>query len=145
MVFFNRCFTYPTLRPNFSDDPCDHNFLFPPFHRKMASNYFMVVAIDFGTTFSGYAFQHTTDYRKEDPTKSIFCPQSWNSGKKQLLSLKTPTCLLLDQNEDIDSFGYEAEEKYANLCMDGDQKKWYFFRRFKMQLMDTKVNTALFF
>lgn len=104
----------------------------------MASKYFMVVAIDFGTTFSGYAFQQTADYRKEDPTKSIFSPQSWNSGKKQLLSLKTPTCLLLDQNEDIDSFGYEAEEKYANLCMDGDHKNWYFFRRFKMQLMDTK-------
>lgn len=101
----------------------------------------MVVAIDFGTTFSGYAFQFTKEYGKEDPTKSIFCPQSWNGGKKQLISLKTPTCLLLDQNTDIDCFGYEAEEKYANLCMDGDNKDWYFFRRFKLQLLDTKELT----
>ena len=106
---------------------------------KTASKYFMVVAIDFGTTFSGYAFQHTSDYNKDDPTKSIYCPQAWNCGKKQLLSMKTPTCLLLDRNQDIDSFGYEAEEKYANLCLDGDNQSWYYFRRFKMQLMDTKV------
>ena len=99
----------------------------------------MVVAIDFGTTFSGYSFQHTSDYTIADPTKNVYSPQAWNSGKKQFLSLKTPTCLLLDRNKDIDSFGYEAEERYANLCMDGDNKNWYYFRRFKMALHDTKV------
>ena len=111
---------------------------------KTASKYFMVVAIDFGTTFSGYAFQHTSDYNPDDPTRNIYCPQAWNCGKKQLISMKTPTCLLLDRNKDIDSFGYEAEEKYANLCLDGDNQNFYYFRRFKMKLMNTEVHFIVF-
>ncbi|XP_045193636.2 heat shock 70 kDa protein 12A-like [Mercenaria mercenaria] len=101
------------------------------------TDYFVIAAIDFGTTYSGYAFQLTSEYDPTDPTKKIFSPQAWNDGSTKLTSLKTPTCLLLDNNEDIDSFGFMAEEKYADLCMDGDNKNWYFFRRFKMQLHDT--------
>ncbi|KAL4234528.1 hypothetical protein ACF0H5_006171 [Mactra antiquata] len=100
--------------------------------------FFLTAAIDFGTTYSGYAFQLTSDYEPKDPTKKILCPQSWNEGTTKLTSMKTPTCLLLDRNKDIDSFGYVAEDKYAELCMDGDNKSWYFFRRFKMELHDTK-------
>ena len=102
-------------------------------------NYHLIVAIDFGTTYSGYAFQLTTDYDPNDPTKKILSPQSWNDGPTKLTSMKTPTCLLLDRNQDIDSFGFIAEDKYADLCMDGDNKNWYYFRRFKMQLHDTVV------
>jgi hypothetical protein len=58
------------------------------------------------------------------------------------VSIKTPTCLLLDRNQDIDSFGYIAEDKYADLCMDGDNMDWYYFWRFKMHLHDTKVNIS---
>ncbi|XP_060601655.1 heat shock 70 kDa protein 12B-like [Ruditapes philippinarum] len=102
------------------------------------SNYELMVAIDFGTTYSGYAFQFTGEYDPEDPTKKILSPQSWNDGPTKLTSMKTPTCLLLDRNQDIDSFGYIAEDKYADLCMDGDNMNWYYFRRFKMKLHDTK-------
>ncbi|KAL3858893.1 hypothetical protein ACJMK2_009142 [Sinanodonta woodiana] len=92
----------------------------------------IVAAIDFGTAYSGIAFQFKHEFEK-DPTK-ISAPQTWNGGKPNLMSHKTPTCLLLDNNEESSSFGYEAEDKYADLCMDGKHTDWYFFRRFKMRL-----------
>ncbi|CAG2247160.1 unnamed protein product [Mytilus edulis] len=77
------------------------------------SDYLLVAAIDFGTTYSGYAFSMRDTY-KTDPLK-IHANQAWNAGGRQLLSLKTPTCLLLNSNKDLDSFGYEAENKYAEM------------------------------
>ncbi|CAG2226933.1 unnamed protein product [Mytilus edulis] len=61
------------------------------------SNYLYVAAIDFGTTYSGYAFSSRTDF-KRDPLE-IHANQSWNAGSTQLASLKTPTCLLLDSDK----------------------------------------------
>ncbi|CAG2206557.1 unnamed protein product [Mytilus edulis] len=69
---------------------------------------------------------------------TIHTNQAWNAGGKQLLSLKTPTCLLLDSNKQFDSFGYEAEEKYAEIVMDNDQDNYYYFHRFKMCLHTNK-------
>lgn len=71
-------------------------------------NPLLVVAIDFGTTYSGYAFQFKHNYSREDPTNKISAPQTWNEGKIKVVSMKTPTCLLLDKNRNIDSFGYEV-------------------------------------
>jgi hypothetical protein len=48
----------------------------------------------------------------------IHANQAWNAGGRQLLSLKTPTCLLLDGRKQIVSFGYEAENDYAELALD---------------------------
>ena len=57
------------------------------------------------------------------------------------MSLKTATCILFEPDKTFASFGYEAEEHYAELAAEGtdEHKKWYFFRRFKMQLFDKKV------
>lgn len=102
----------------------------------------MVVAIDFGTSYSGYAFSTRNDFQR-DPLK-IHANQAWNSGKKQLLSLKTPTCLLLDKKREIVSFGYEAEDAYAELVLDDKHHDYYFFERFKMKLFQNKVHVTLF-
>jgi hypothetical protein len=59
------------------------------------------------------------------------------------MSLKTPTCLLLDNNKKFVSFGFEAENEYANLAMDGEQDKYYYFYRFKMKLHNNNVNIYL--
>ncbi|CAG2200983.1 unnamed protein product [Mytilus edulis] len=96
----------------------------------------LVAAIDFGTTYSGYAFS-MTDTFKTDPMK-IYANQAWNAGGKQLLSLKTPTCILLDSNKQFDSFGYDAENKYADLVMDEEHEDYYYFHRFKMSLHNNK-------
>lgn len=97
----------------------------------------IVAAFDFGTTFSGYAFSFNGD-----PLK-IVTNQSWVAGSEQLISLKTPTCLLVDPEGNFHSFGFEAENKYAFLADDGEHIGWRFFRRFKMLLHNNKVFHAI--
>ena len=101
------------------------------------SDYVMVAAIDFGTTYSGYAFSTISNF-KLDPLK-IHANQAWNAEGRQLLSLKTPTCLLLDGRKQIVSFGYEAENDYAKLALDDKHHDHYHFSRFKMRLYNDKV------
>ena len=66
----------------------------------------LVAAIDFGTTFSGYAFSFLDDY-KRDPLK--ISANSWNAGVGQLVTQKTSTCVLFDATGKLDSFGFGAE------------------------------------
>lgn len=91
----------------------------------------LVAAIDFGTTFSGYAFSTLYDYKK-DPLK--ISANTWTAGVGNLVSLKTSTCVLFDSTQTFHSFGYEAEEKYSNLALDDEHHDWYYFKRFKMML-----------
>lgn len=98
---------------------------------EVVSEPMLVAAIDFGTTFSGYAFQ-TLANNKEDPLK--IHGFSWTTGSNAGLSLKTPTCVLFDPSKNFHSFGIEAEDKYADLAAAEDHKNWFYFRRFKMQL-----------
>lgn len=85
----------------------------------------IVVAIDFGTTFSGYAFSFSQNWGK------VFT-NNWQGGS--LISHKAPTVLLLDSKAEFVSFGYEAEDKYAALAESGAHKDYYLFQRFKMIL-----------
>lgn len=91
----------------------------------------MVIAIDFGTTYSGYAFS-----LKQDPLK-ISENTGWIGGG--LMSHKTPTSLLLKPDRTLDKFGYEAEDKYFDLASEDQHREWYFFSRFKMLLYNKKV------
>ena len=104
----------------------------------LAEDYLFVAAIDFGTAYSGYAFS-STDRFKRDPLE-IRANQIWNAGSQNQLSLKTPTCLLLDDKEDLVSFGYEAENKYSNIVSENKQNEYFFFQRFKMHLYKNMVN-----
>lgn len=97
-----------------------------------SSNYLLVAAIDFGTTYSGYAFSTKAEFMR-DPL-SINSNQTWNAGTRRLCSLKTPTCLLLDQEKKFLAFGYEAEDKYTELVMDDKHADFYYFEHFKMNL-----------
>ncbi|XP_060065910.1 heat shock 70 kDa protein 12A-like [Ylistrum balloti] len=91
----------------------------------------LVVALDFGTTNSGYAFSTKHDYSISPLSMSAV---SWGAGTARLQSQKTPTCILFDKNKTFDSFGYKAEDKYSDLSLDEEHDDWYFFRRFKMEL-----------
>lgn len=95
----------------------------------------LVAAIDFGTTYSGYAFSLRHEF-DNDPLKVT--ANQWNVGSRSSVSLKTPTCILFSPNKEFDSFGYEAEDKYANLALDNQHHEWYYFRRFKMNLYENK-------
>lgn len=93
-----------------------------------------MVALDFGTTYSGYAF-----WRKDtDPL--VITSGKWNTGSKDVLeSLKTPTSLLLNKNNEVIEFGFEAEKIFKELVEDGNDKEYRYFRQFKMKLFDKKV------
>ncbi|XP_052241808.1 heat shock 70 kDa protein 12A-like isoform X4 [Dreissena polymorpha] len=96
-----------------------------------------VAAIDFGTTYSGYAFSFRDEFLK-NPLK-IFTNQ-WKSqgGSTNLLSMKTPSCVLFSPEGNFHSFGYNAEEKYMKLAMDDQHTRWFYFKHFKMLLYENK-------
>ena len=103
---------------------------------------FLVGAIDFGTTYSGWAYSFLHDY-KSDPTKAIVT--HWYSGTDTLATEKTRTCALIaPDGKTLVGFGYEAENKYQKLVEDGTHKQYYFFRRFKMAL-DKQVRQKDFY
>lgn len=90
-----------------------------------------VVAIDFGTTYSGYAFS-----AKSTPTNIYMC--SWQNST--LLSSKAPTSVLLDKENKFVDFGYKAEAKYFEWLETMDYEEtdskdvFHYFNRFKMVL-----------
>ncbi|XP_052217069.1 heat shock 70 kDa protein 12A-like isoform X2 [Dreissena polymorpha] len=88
----------------------------------------IVAAFDFGTTYSGYA------YSFKDTPNDVITNKSWTAGSGKLITLKTPTSLLLNQNGGFDSFGFDAEDKFSSLTEDGKHNGWRLFRRFKMVL-----------
>lgn len=98
------------------------------------STYLAVVAIDFGTTYSGFAFS----FIKDQGGDAIFMNMNWVNEQGGQTS-KTPTCLLLKPDLSFDSFGYEAIEKYAGLEGEGEEKEYLFFKHFKMALHSDEV------
>ncbi|XP_053378815.1 heat shock 70 kDa protein 12A-like isoform X1 [Mercenaria mercenaria] len=95
----------------------------------MASSNTLVVAIDFGTTYSGYAYSFKSD------TTNVKTVNKWSS---KLDSQKTPTSVLLTPARKLHSFGYDAEEHYAELLEDDKAENWALFRRIKMVLYGEK-------
>lgn len=94
-------------------------------------NALVVVAIDFGTTYSGYAYSFRDEYKK-DHTK-IYSNENWQSGDG-LITAKAPTAILFDEDGKLDSFGYDAERTYSELLEGGDAEGYSYFSRFKMKL-----------
>ncbi|XP_060065909.1 heat shock 70 kDa protein 12A-like [Ylistrum balloti] len=99
------------------------------------SPYTLVAAMDLGTTYSGYAFSTKCDYKKSPLNVNTTV---WKAGSSELATMKTSTCVLFKPDESFDTFGFEAEDKYARLMDEGKHHEWFFFRRFKMSLYDQK-------
>ena len=107
-------------------------------------NHLMVAALDFGTTYSGYAFSMISEF-KNDPL-NIHANPMWESATRAVSSLKTPTCLLLKKDDrDFVAFGYDAENQYADIVMDAKLEDYYYFHRFKMNLHNNKVRNMFYF
>lgn len=88
----------------------------------------VVVAIDFGTSRTGYAWALYGNADEHVQVETL-------AGTYGPMDVKTPTNVLIDTSEDeprVVSFGYKAEQKYAD---SGEENpKWLFFRWFKMSL-----------
>ena len=93
----------------------------------------VLVAIDFGTAFSGYAFCFVRD------PGNIHVMRRWEGGDPGINNQKTPSCLLLDPNGSFHSFGYAARDYFHDLESQ-EAKKWMYFDKFKMTLYNNLVS-----
>ncbi|CAG0894447.1 unnamed protein product [Darwinula stevensoni] len=121
------------------------------FYGTSRLHHFVIVAIDFGTTYSGYAFSFTRDpgnihvMRKWEGTLNAHRLQ-YNSkyeligtllsriaGDPGVMNQKTATALLLTPDKKLQKFGFPAREAYNDLNS-RDAKNFLYFDRFKMIL-----------
>lgn len=103
-------------------------------------NYLLVAAIDFGTTYSGYAFSTRYDFQRDPTNTSI---KQWVDPTSSLVYNKTSTCILFTKEKEFCKFGFDAEAKYFDLILDNEHKDWYFFRRFKMYFYNKQVTAKV--
>uniref|UniRef100_A0A8C7DZA8 Heat shock protein 12B n=1 Tax=Oncorhynchus kisutch TaxID=8019 RepID=A0A8C7DZA8_ONCKI len=90
----------------------------------------VVVAIDFGTTSSGYAFSFT-----QDP-EAIHMMRRWEGGDPGVANQKSPTSLLLTPELKFHSFGFAARDNYHDLDPE-EAQHWLYFDKFKMKIHST--------
>uniref|UniRef100_A0A8C8B4R7 Heat shock protein family A (Hsp70) member 12B n=1 Tax=Otus sunia TaxID=257818 RepID=A0A8C8B4R7_9STRI len=90
----------------------------------------VVVAIDFGTTSSGYAFSFASD------PEAIHMMRKWEGGDPGVANQKTPTSLLLTPEGIFHSFGYTARDYYHDLDPE-EARDWLYFEKFKMKIHST--------
>ena len=100
----------------------------------MAKRYTHFIAIDFGTAGCGVV----TSLSDSEDTHAF---SQWNPGR---MSIKTPTIMLLDRNQECEAFGLTARNKYY-MYMKAKQhkeefKNYYLFEYFKMSLYEEKVS-----
>lgn len=97
------------------------------------NDYLAVVAIDFGTANSGFAFS-TKDRYKE-------CPLNISLMKiKKSTDPKTSTSILLDETTRFVEFGKKAQDRYAQIQSSDKKDTYYFFENFKMMLYNSEVS-----
>ena len=105
-----------------------------PINYQQASSTPLVVgAIDFGTTFSGWAYSFLDEFTR-DPAKAQI--RQWNSGTT--ITEKTPTCALISPNgKTIEGFGYDAKTSTGVLpkiistgtITSSGNSKWHLIKR----------------
>ena len=99
-----------------------------------------MAAIEFGTTYSGFAFSF-----KHEWTKTIV--RQFHGG--EYLTHKAPTTLLLYPDKTFCRFGFEAEKEYAALAEEEKHRDYFFFRRlgsiFKPNQTDPQVYDHAFY
>lgn len=127
--------------------------------------YVGVAAIDFGTTFSGYAFSfvgNEEDIRLNKDWGIDLGYQVWLKLERpqctfvvsekaypighydvytyEFQSLKAPTCVLVNKKDNtFKSFGFEAENDYLNALSEDGGNDLLLFRHFKMSLHQKPV------
>ncbi|XP_010220032.1 PREDICTED: heat shock 70 kDa protein 12B-like [Tinamus guttatus] len=99
-------------------------------HAAPAASFAVVVAIDFGTTSSGYAFSFRSD------PEAIHMMRRWEGGDPGVANQKTPTSLLLTPAGTFHSFGYTARDYYHDLDPE-EARDWLYFEKFKMKIHST--------
>ncbi|XP_030622713.1 heat shock 70 kDa protein 12A-like [Chanos chanos] len=96
---------------------------------------FLIIAIDFGTAFAGYSFYFNVNTGSQPQIRVPRWGQ--NIGTE---TLKTPTCILFDENGKFLKFGYDAMMSYTRQSSKNVAKKQYLFSNFKMELYNKEIH-----
>jgi len=99
-------------------------------------SHLVVVAIDFGTTYSGYAFSFASD--AHSAATQIHMMRRWEGGDPGVVNQKSPTTILLTPSKQFHSFGFTARDFYHDLDQ-AEANKWLYFEKFKMNLHHCSV------
>lgn len=94
----------------------------------------LVVAIDIGTSSSGYAYSFKEDY-KRNPLEITLLGQDGTNYPR------FPTCVLLNPEQKSIAFGYDAKESY--FFSDQNVNDYYFFGGIELGLHDPIVSILL--
>ena len=108
------------------------------FDMDKQKNRLITVAIDFGTTYSGFGFAEANVLGES----SIQVFRGWGRGQG-FSFYKTPTCVLLNPEGSFCKFGHAAVETYTKALAKGNNKDFIYFERFKLILYNTKVRRLL--
>lgn len=92
-------------------------------------NSLFVVGIDIGSEYSGYAYAFRYDIR-HDP--HLIRAHEWNESNR--CSLKCPTTILINSNEEMVAFGFEAERMFSELLENNKHHDYYYFKNFRNDL-----------
>lgn len=92
----------------------------------------LVLAIDIGIHYTGLGFSTKREWKK---VKTCQWPQSENFSSR----FKVSTCLLLKKDTLQSCFGYDAEEKYEEIKLDGLHHDYHFFKEFPSILHEDLV------
>ncbi|XP_034959582.1 heat shock 70 kDa protein 12B [Zootoca vivipara] len=130
------CTPSPQNSPRLHNESCNIAPLTPSqsprneIRMRQTTPFSVVVAIDFGTTSSGYAFSFASD------PEAIHMMRKWEGGDPGVAHQKTPTSLLLTPDGSFHSFGYTARDYYHDLDPD-EARDWLYFEKFKMKIHST--------
>ncbi|CAC5406526.1 unnamed protein product [Mytilus coruscus] len=102
--------------------------------KLIGEGHVIVAAIDFGTTYSGFAYCKHSDYRNNPANPSIYC-HTWNDGASHIRE-KAPTCVLFKPDGTFHSFGFEADQLTKNTYLEESVMIGNKARRKKMKAMD---------
>lgn len=95
-----------------------------------------VVALDIGTSSSGYAISSYDSYKRDPLQISTF---SWKSKTDGFQHFKTLSAVLLNPSGELHSIGYDAEYHYINSLQEEERQQWFYFQNFKMMLYNHQV------
>ncbi|KAL4223262.1 hypothetical protein ACF0H5_016734 [Mactra antiquata] len=98
----------------------------------MSKRYLAVVAI--GIKHSSYC-SSVVSFFDQDPLK--IQGRTWQSFNR-FMKAETISSILFQPDCKFHSFGFEAEEKYEELKVDNEHKKWYFIKNPTKMLFDSK-------
>ncbi|CAC5399258.1 unnamed protein product [Mytilus coruscus] len=97
-----------------------------------------VVGIDIGSEYSGYAISSVFDIKCDPPKFDVaFCHTA------KLITSKCQTAILLNGNEEMVAFGYQAESRFTELLEFGEHHDYYYFKNFRNDLHQREAGNPM--